>query len=153
MLVDDVEINVKGGKGGDGIVHFRREKFIPKGGPDGGNGGKGGDVRIVTIRNINALYKYKTKREYFAEDGSNGEDRKKNGGNGDDLVLKVPVGTVITNRDTNEVFDMSNEGDDIVIASGGIGGMGNTFFKSSVNTTPKKATKGQDGQSYKIHLN
>lgn len=149
-MVDEITFYVRAGDGGDGIIHWHREKYLSKGGPDGGNGGTGGDVYIKAIRNLSALNKFKKNKEYSAEDGGDGKKQLMNGKNGDDIVLEVPVGSVVENIDTGEVFDLDKDEQIVQVAAGGTGGFGNDHFKSSRNTTPIRATKGIPGQHYRL---
>ena len=152
MFIDERTIVVAGGNGGDGIIHWRREKYVPKGGPDGGNGGDGGDAYILATRSLSALGVYKNMKTYAAQDGMSGGGALRSGKRGDDMVLKVPVGAVVTNKDTKERFELLEENAKVLVAAGGRGGLGNAYFKSSVNTTPMKATPGTEGQKYTFHI-
>ena len=152
MFVDERTITISGGKGGNGAVHWRREKFVAKGGPDGGNGGKGGDAYLQAVRNIRALERYTEGELLRAGDGTDGKGVLRAGKAGEDLVVVVPVGSVVVNEYTLERFEMVEEGQRILIAAGGRGGFGNAHFKSSVNTTPTTATPGQEPQSYRFHI-
>lgn len=174
-MVDLVEIKVKAGKGGDGKVSFRREKFIPKGGPDGGDGGKGGDVVLVADNNMSTLVDFKSKRVFEAEDGQQGGSKNMSGKSGSSLYIKLPVGTLvyemreefIENGDTGEdgknegsfddskqvlVCDLVTPGQEYVIARGGIGGKGNVNFKGSKNRSPLQYTKGTKGEEKILKL-
>jgi GTP-binding protein len=153
-FTDTIEIRIKAGHGGAGSVSFRREKYIPRGGPDGGDGGKGGDVYIVANRSYYTLSHLFKDRLYAAENGHQGEGRKKDGQNGNDLIVKVPVGTELIDADTGESLgDLVEEDSPIKVAIGGIGGKGNTFYKSSTLQTPKFAQHGIPGEERKIVLN
>ena len=146
-LVDEAEIQVIAGNGGNGCVGFRREKFIPLGGPDGGDGGAGGSVWLVADENLNTLVDFRHQRIFRAKRGENGMGRQMYGKAGDDLTITVPVGTVITNVETDEVIgDLTTHGDRLLVAMGGKGGLGNMHFKSSVNRTPRKALPGLPGE-------
>lgn len=155
-MIDHVEIMVKAGSGGNGAVSFRREMYVPYGGPDGGDGGKGGDVIIKADRSVDNLRAYRSKNIYKAENGSNGAGRKKFGADGEDLILKVPPGTIVTETDGNgqEILlaDLEKEGDSFIAAAGGAGGKGNVHYKSSVNQAPRIAQKGEAGQERRIKL-
>jgi len=152
-FIDHVEIEVQSGRGGDGCVSFHREKFVPKGGPDGGDGGRGGDVVAVADRNIGTLLDFRYRRHYKAENGRPGMGSLKTGKDGGSVGIKVPVGTVIKNAGTGEVIaDLDEDGARIVIASGGIGGKGNDHFKSPTNQTPRQATEGRPGVKLKLVL-
>ena len=146
MLIDEVEISVKAGDGGNGKVSFRREKYVPRGGPDGGNGGDGGDLIITGVADLMALKKYRFKKEFEAENGKVGGNRKKHGFDGRDLVLPVPVGTKITDQDVGEEWEILKTGEQIRLCRGGRGGRGNTEFKSSTNTAPRQFEKGGRGR-------
>ncbi len=152
MFVDERTITIAGGKGGDGVVHWRREKFVAKGGPDGGNGGKGGDAYIVAARNIRALERYTEGEVLQAQNGTNGSGVERDGKGGADMTVLVPIGSVVLNKYTLERFEITEEGQRILVAAGGKGGFGNAHFKSSVNTTPTRATDGQEGQSYEFYI-
>jgi GTP-binding protein len=153
VLCDYVKIRIKAGKGGNGSASFHREKFVPKGGPDGGNGGRGGDVYFIADRNTKTLINFRYNQLFSAEDGENGKSRNKTGKSGDDLFIRVPVGTAIINSDTNKIMsDLIESGQRILIARGGVGGRGNTVFKSSTNQTPKYAELGLKGDEFKITL-
>jgi len=153
MFIDLVEIYVKAGNGGKGAVSFRREKYVPKGGPDGGDGGDGGNVIIVSDPNMSTLLDYRYKRKYIAQNGENGMGALKTGKSGDDIILRVPVGTVVKDKETEEVlFDFTEPGQSFVVARGGKGGRGNTHFKSPTNQAPRKAEPGQPGEERWIIL-
>lgn len=153
-FIDEMIIYAEAGHGGDGVVRWRKEKFIPKGGPAGGDGGRGGDFYILGIRDINALARYKAKKSFVASRGEDGGKKSLHGKNGDDFVLELPVGSIVTNMETDEVWQLTEEGQKYKILKGGYGGYGNEHFKSSVNTTPKEANLGQEGEkgNFKIEL-
>lgn len=152
-LVDEAEIQVSAGNGGNGCVGFRREKFIPLGGPDGGDGGAGGSVWLVADENLNTLVDFRHQRQFRAKRGENGMGRQMYGKAGEDLVITVPVGTVITNVGTDEVIgDLTSHGDRLLVAKGGGGGLGNMHFKSSVNRSPRKALPGLPGEERELKL-
>ena len=152
-FLDQVKIFVKAGDGGSGSPSFRREKFIEFGGPDGGDGGKGGSVILKSERNLNTLIDYRYKQHFKAERGGDGSGKNKTGKGGKNLVLKVPIGTQVFEEDNKTViFDFKKENEEFVIANGGKGGFGNTRFKSSTNRAPKKFTKGVNGEEYWIWL-
>ena len=152
-LVDEAEIQVGAGNGGNGCVGFRREKFIPLGGPDGGDGGDGGSVWLVADENLNTLVDFRHPRQFRAQRGQNGMGRQMYGKAGEDLVITVPVGTVVTNVGTDEVIgDMTAHGDRLLVAKGGKGGLGNMHFKSSTNRTPRKALPGLPGEERELRL-
>lgn len=143
MFVDRAKIYIKSGKGGNGCVSFRREPFVPEGGPDGGDGGKGGDVIFQADRNLRTLMDFRYKRKYEAENGQDGMKKKRYGKNGDDLVIKVPMGTVIIDEESGLVMkDLVEEGESFIAAKGGKGGKGNVHFKNSVRQAPNFAEAG-----------
>ncbi|WP_418647078.1 Obg family GTPase CgtA [Thauera butanivorans] len=150
---DEARIEVFAGDGGNGAATFRREKFIPKGGPSGGDGGRGGSVYAVADRNLNTLIDYRYTRSFRAQRGENGGSRDCYGKGGDDITLRFPVGTVIRNLETEELIaDLDEDGKKVLIARGGRGGLGNIHFKSSVNRAPRKKTMGQEGERFSLHL-
>ena len=152
-FVDEARIEVAGGKGGNGVASFRREKFIPKGGPDGGDGGRGGNVYAVADCNINTLIDYRYARKHFAKNGENGRGSDCYGAGGTDIELKMPVGTLVTDSDTGElVADLTTHGERYLIARGGKGGLGNLHFKSSVNCAPRQCTPGEPGEHRNLSL-
>ena len=152
-FLDQVKIYIKAGNGGHGSPSFRREKFIEFGGPDGGDGGKGGSVILRSERNLNTLIDYRFQQHHKAERGENGSGQNRTGRGGEDLFLKVPVGTQVFEEDNKTlIYDFNNEGEEFVVANGGKGGLGNTRFKSSTNRAPKKFTKGVIGEEYVIWL-
>lgn len=152
-FVDEARIEVQGGKGGNGVASFRREKFIPKGGPDGGDGGRGGSVWAVADRNINTLVDYRYTRKFFAPNGENGRGADCFGAGGEDIVLRMPVGTLIVDETTGEtVADLTHHGDKQLLAAGGKGGLGNLHFKTSVNRAPRQCTPGEPGQYRAVRL-
>lgn len=152
-FVDEARIEVQGGKGGNGAASFRREKFIPKGGPDGGDGGRGGSVWAVADRNINTLVDYRYTRKFFAPNGENGHGADCYGAGGKDIELRMPVGTIVRDTDTGEtVADLNHHGARQLLAAGGKGGLGNLHFKSSVNRAPKQCTPGEPGQYRSLEL-
>jgi len=153
MFIDLVEIYVKAGNGGRGAVSFRREKYVPKGGPDGGDGGKGGDVILISDPNMSTLLDYRYKRKYVAPNGEPGMGALKTGKSGEDIILRVPVGTVVKDKETGEVlFDFTEPNQTFVVARGGKGGKGNTHFKSPTNQAPRKAEPGKLGEERWIIL-
>lgn len=152
-FVDEVTINVEGGRGGDGCLSFRREKFIRFGGPNGGDGGDGGSIYLEAVSDLNTLIDYRFHRHFKAQKGQHGMGSECTGRSGEDLVLKVPVGTVVWDSDTHEQLgDLTSNGDRIMVARGGQHGMGNVNFKSSRNQAPRKTTKGKPGESRKLRL-
>lgn len=153
MLIDGATIFVRAGKGGDGCVSFRREKFIPKGGPDGGDGGKGGDVILIGDQSLSTLLSLTHKPHYRAEKGRPGMGKSMSGASGSDLIVPVPLGTLVYNADTNELLaDIAEHGQRVMIARGGRGGFGNEHFKSATNQTPRQATPGEPGEEFTIRL-
>ncbi|MBL7062365.1 MAG: GTPase ObgE [Dehalococcoidia bacterium] len=153
--MDRVEIMIGGGDGGDGVVRFRHEKFVPLGGPTGGDGGDGGNVYIAVDRSTANLDYFRRKRSFKAVSGKSGEKQKKHGAKGDDLVIKVPLGTmVLLKEDEREVLlaDLSQQGQKVLVAKGGSGGLGNVHFATSRNQAPKIATKGEPGGEHRIVL-
>ena len=152
-FLDQVKIFIKAGDGGSGSPSFRREKFIEFGGPDGGDGGKGGSVILNAERNLNTLIDYRYKQHFRAERGEDGKGKNKTGKSGEDLVLKVPIGTQVFEEDNKTlIFDFKNENEKYIAAIGGKGGFGNTKFKSSTNRAPRKFTKGKVGEDFWIWL-
>ena len=152
-FIDEATIEVSAGNGGDGCASFRREKFIPKGGPDGGDGGRGGSVWVTADRNINTLIDFRYARRHQAPNGERGRGADCYGAAGNDIELRVPVGTVITDADTGEkVVDMVAHEQRALLARGGRGGLGNLHFKSSTNRTPRQFTKGEPGERHRLHL-
>lgn len=146
-FVDYVKIHAKSGKGGKGSVHLHREKYIAKGGPDGGDGGKGGNVYVIADDNTNTLVDYRYTRRFEAKRGQNGQGKNCSGKGADDIYLAVPVGTTIIDLETDQVMgDLTQRGQTLLIAQGGRGGLGNTHFKSSTNQAPRKATSGTEGE-------
>ncbi|MGE5665746.1 MAG: Obg family GTPase CgtA [Betaproteobacteria bacterium] len=152
-FVDEARIEVMGGKGGNGVASFRREKFIPKGGPDGGDGGRGGSVWAIADRNINTLIDYRYARRHHAANGEQGRGSDCYGAGGADIELRMPVGTVVIDADSGEqVADLSRHGERALIARGGRGGLGNLHFKSSVNRAPRQCTPGEPGELRNLRL-
>lgn len=152
-FVDEAKIDVMAGKGGNGVASFRREKFIPKGGPDGGDGGRGGSVYAVADRNINTLIDYRYTRKFQAKNGENGRGSDCYGRGAPDITLRVPVGTIITDEKTGEVIaDLAVNGEKALLAKGGKGGLGNLHFKTSTNRAPRQCTPGEPGQERSLKL-
>ena len=152
-FLDQVKIYIKAGNGGDGSPSFRREKFIEFGGPDGGDGGKGGSVILRVERNLNTLIDYRYQQHHKAQRGENGSGQNRTGKGGEDLILKVPLGTQVFEEDNKTlIYDFTKIGEEFVAANGGKGGLGNTRFKSSTNRAPRKYTKGTDGEEFVIWL-
>ncbi|MBN2642995.1 MAG: GTPase ObgE [Victivallales bacterium] len=153
MFVDKAIITVKGGNGGNGCCSFRREKFVPKGGPDGGDGGSGGNVIIETTQSEQSLVSYVYNRHFRGDDGPHGKGKTLHGRRAKDTIIKVPAGTVITNADTKEfIVDLSRPGMSFVIAHGGKGGRGNARFASSVNRAPRQCEEGELGEEFRVEL-
>ena len=154
-MVNRVEVMISSGNGGDGVVSFRHEKFVPLGGPDGGDGGDGGSVHITADRSATTLDYFRRKRRFKAVSGKSGGKQKKHGAKGDDLVIKVPLGTMVfLKEDEQEVLlaDLSQQGQKVLVAKGGSGGLGNVHFATSRNQAPKIATKGEPGGEHRIVL-
>lgn len=152
-FVDEAEITVQAGNGGNGALSFRREKYIPRGGPDGGDGGRGGSVTLCVDEALNTLADFRFVRHYEAKKGSTGGGKQKTGQSGDDLFVKVPIGTVVYDAQTEELIaDLSEVDQQVVVARGGEGGLGNTTFKSSTNQAPRKITKGKPGDARDLRL-
>jgi len=152
-FVDEAKIHIKAGDGGNGCISFRREKFIPFGGPDGGDGGFGGSIWLVADEGLNTLVDFRHMRSFKAKRGENGMGSQMYGKGGEDTVIRVPVGTMVTNVDTDEVIgDLTAHGQRMLVAQGGKGGLGNIHFKSSVNRAPRKATPGTPGEMRELML-
>ncbi|TXI16892.1 MAG: GTPase ObgE [Nitrosomonas sp.] len=152
-FIDEAIIQVIAGKGGDGVASFRREKYIPRGGPDGGDGGRGGSIFALADRNINTLIDYRFSRIYRAKNGHNGQGSDRYGKSAEDIVLRMPVGTLIKNVHTDQIVaDLVHDGQKILLAKGGDGGLGNLHFKSSINRAPRQFTYGGPGQEFELAL-
>jgi GTP-binding protein len=152
-FLDQAKIYIKAGNGGSGSAHFRREKFVEYGGPDGGDGGAGGSVILESERNLNTLIDFRYSQHFKAQEGGGGSKRNKTGASGEDLIIKVPVGTQLYEEDNNTlIYDFVKNKDRFLVASGGKGGLGNVRFKSSTNRAPKKKTKGKIGEEFWIWL-
>ncbi len=153
MFIDTAEITVRAGKGGNGVVSFRREKFVPKGGPNGGDGGDGGDVIFVASSQISTLMDFRYQREYAAENGQNGGGSRKTGRNGRSIEVRVPVGTLVFDADTKVLIaDLAHDEQRLVVVRHGDGGRGNQHFATSTNQTPRYAEKGRPGEERKVIL-
>lgn len=152
MLIDHVTLNVSAGKGGDGVVRWRKEKGIPYGGPAGGDGGKGGDVYLRGVRDVHALSDYKYKKDWSAEDGEAGKKRSMHGSNGSDMYLNIPIGSIVYNHDLDIKYELLVDGEEVLILKGGKGGYGNEKFKSSTNRAPEEFSKGQMGEFCKLEV-
>jgi len=152
-FIDEATIEVHAGKGGDGMASFRREKYMPRGGPDGGDGGRGGTIWAVADRNINTLIDYRYARIHRAKNGDKGQVSDCYGRSAPDVVLRMPVGTVVTDAETGEaIADLAHDGDRAMLAKGGKGGLGNLHFKSSTNRAPRQFTHGEEGESRRLKL-
>ncbi|MGE4519630.1 MAG: Obg family GTPase CgtA, partial [Desulfobacteraceae bacterium] len=152
-FVDEAWIKIRSGNGGPGCVSFRREKFVAKGGPDGGDGGKGGDVIIQASENRRTLYRFRYNNIVKAENGQPGEGSLRSGRKGQDIVLEVPPGTLVFNAETKElIHDFSSENESFIVAKGGRGGKGNKFFTTSTNRSPKFAQPGEEGEELNLFL-
>ncbi|MEP6493783.1 MAG: GTPase ObgE [bacterium] len=153
MFIDRVVVNVKAGDGGSGIISFRREKFVPMGGPDGGEGGHGGDIIVVGDSNLSTLLDYTYRDSWTAPSGEHGSGQNKTGKSGADIVLPVPVGTIIRDLTTSElVGEVLESGDRVVVAKGGRGGKGNSFFTGATHQSPREYQPGEDGQERSLEL-
>jgi GTP-binding protein len=153
MFIDFALVEIASGKGGNGAVTFRREKYVPKGGPSGGDGGNGGDVIFVASSNLHTLLDFKYKKKYIAGSGENGGSSLKDGKNGSDVIVRVPVGTIIKDNETEEILvDLDRDGKKVILAKGGKGGKGNSKFATSTNQTPRFAEDGKPGEHKKIIL-
>lgn len=151
-FIDELVIHAEAGRGGDGVVRWRKEKFIPKGGPAGGDGGRGGNFYVLGVRDIHILSKYKSKKEFKAQDGEAGGNKSLQGKKGEDYVLELPVGSIITDLSSGEKWQIEKEGEKIMLLRGGYGGYGNEHFKSSTNVSPVESNKGEDGQVADFHI-
>ncbi len=152
-FVDYVKVNISSGNGGKGSAHFRREKYITKGGPDGGNGGRGGHVIIVTDKSLWTLYHFKHQKHFRSDHGGDGSKSRSSGADGKDVYIKVPLGTIIKNSDTNEIIhETLKDGEEKIILEGGMGGLGNWNFKSSTNQAPRYSQPGIKGRDMQITL-
>ncbi len=152
-FVDEAEVRVEAGDGGNGAIGFRREKYIPMGGPDGGDGGDGGSVYLIAVENINTLSDFRYHSVHRAQRGQNGMGRQCTGKKGDDCFVPVPLGTQVSDAETNEIIgDLTKVGETLLVARGGFHGLGNTRFKSSINRAPQKASKGTEGEHRRLNL-
>jgi GTPase len=153
QFIDEARVFLTAGNGGNGASSFRREKFIPRGGPDGGDGGRGGSIILECVKDLNTLIDFRFRQSFIAKSGVGGKGANKNGTSGPDLVLKVPVGTQVFSEETGEMlFDLMNDGETVVVAKGGRGGLGNSNFKSSINRAPTFSQKGEEGQNIWVIL-
>lgn len=152
-FVDEVDILVAAGNGGNGCISFRKEKYIPRGGPNGGDGGDGGDIYLLADENLNTLINYRIKKNFYAENGQKGRSRECTGKRGKDIFIRVPIGSRVINIETREIIgDMIFHKQCLMVAKGGFHGLGNTRFKSSINRTPRKNTNGTKGEIRKLHI-
>ncbi len=151
-FLDEITIHAAAGKGGEGVVRWRHEKFVAKGGPSGGDGGRGGNVYVRAIRSLRVLDVYKREQSFTAENGEAGGSRSLHGANGKDLYLEFPVGTRILNKTTNVTIELSKEGQEQLVLKGGQGGFGNEHFKSSTNRAPKETTEGKEGEEADFYI-
>lgn len=152
MFIDEIKFYAKSGRGGDGVVRWRHEKYIDKGGPNGGDGGRGGDIYAVAVQDINLLSKYQNKKEFSGNAGFPGEGGSRKGKDGLDLIIELPVGAIITNRESGGSVSLDRAGQKELLLRGGPGGFGNEHFKSSTNTTPTEATKGKIGEQGNFYV-
>ena len=153
QFIDQANIFLKAGKGGNGIVSFRREKFVPAGGPSGGNGGKGGSIILIADSNLQTLLDFKFKREIFAKDGLKGGPNKRTGSSGEDTILKVPCGTEVKDVNTGIILgDLTENKQSLIVAYGGRGGHGNAYYLSNQNRAPESFTEGKDGEIWEVQL-
>ena len=152
-FIDEAFIEVTAGNGGRGCLSFRREKFIPKGGPDGGDGGSGGNILVQTDESLTTLQDFRLQKKYKAKNGSQGLSKNKHGKDAEDTILKVPMGTLIMDEETNEIIaDLVRNKESLILARGGKGGFGNSRFKTSTNRAPRKTTDGGEGEKFNIKL-
>ncbi|MBT8061213.1 MAG: GTPase ObgE [Xanthomonadales bacterium] len=152
-FVDEARIRVKAGKGGDGSASFRREKYVPFGGPDGGDGGRGGSIFLEGDSGLNTLVDFRHRREYKAPRGQSGSGRKMTGKSGEDIYIRVPLGTIVVDQESGQKLgDVTEHGQHLLVAAGGRGGLGNVHFKSSTNRAPRKTVPGSAGEERMLHL-
>ncbi|MBX4195352.1 GTPase ObgE [Candidatus Parcubacteria bacterium] len=152
MFVDEINLHLKAGKGGDGVVRWRHEKGIDKGGPAGGNGGRGGNVFAEAVRDVGILASYRDVKAFTAPDGDDGQKHHKQGAEGEDITIKLPIGSVITNLTTGFSVELKVDGEKVKLLTGGKGGLGNAFFKSSTNRSPRQTTPGEEGEEADFHI-
>ncbi len=152
MFIDEIKVRLKAGRGGDGVERWLHEKGKDHGGPSGGNGGKGGDVYALAVRDIGILASYRQVKLFEALPGENGSKNSWHGGDGQDVVVKFPVGSIITNLTTGHTFELTESDQKIKLLTGGRGGLGNEHFKSSTNVRPKETTDGVDGEEADFHI-
>ncbi len=153
-FIDEIKIYAEAGQGGNGVVRWYRQKFEPKGGPAGGDAGRGGNFYVQAVRDIHILLKYKAKKSFIAGRGEDGGSKSLHGKNGEDFILELPIGSVVTNLETDQKWQLTKEREKILLLKGGYGGFGNEHFKSSINTTPRESKIGQEGEkgNFKIEL-
>ncbi|MEN9647339.1 MAG: GTPase ObgE, GTP-binding protein [Candidatus Parcubacteria bacterium] len=151
-FVDEITIHVKAGRGGDGVVRWRHEKGRAKAGAGGGNGGRGGNVVLKAVSDLSVLATYRQIKEFSAENGAPGENWSRHGKDGDDMVVKIPVGSIITNIANGDVYTLEKPDEEIIMATGGRGGLGNEHFKASTNTTPQECTPGKEGEEFDLQI-
>ncbi len=151
-FIDELSLYMKAGRGGDGVVRWLHEKYKEFGGPAGGNGGQGGDIYARGVRDSWLLARYRHKTEFIAEDGAEGQNQSKWGKNGEDLYIELPVGSILTNKKTGDIFRVENPGQDILLLKGGRGGLGNEHFKASTNVAPQESTKGKPGEDAQFDI-
>ena len=151
-FIDEISFHGSAGRGGNGVVRWRQEKFIPKGGPAGGDGGRGGDFYAIGVRDMGILAKYKSKTKFAAENGEDGGKKSLHGAQGEDFLLELPIGSVIKNLNSGEEWELSEEGEKVMLLKGGFGGFGNEHFKSSRDVAPKKANQGGPGEEGEFHV-
>jgi GTP-binding protein len=152
MFIDEITLHLKAGAGGNGVVRWLHEKSKEYGGPSGGNGGRGGDVYLVPVRNVVLLARYRAEKSFEAGKGEDGKSRGMDGAGGKDLVLELPLGSIVTNKETHRSYELLEEGKPIRVLEGGAGGKGNKHFKSSINTRPKERTMGKRGDEADFHI-
>lgn len=153
MIIDDIHLEIEAGNGGNGSVSFRREKFVPRGGPDGGNGGNGGHVYVRTVSNLSVLSHFRHNKNVKAQNGENGKAKKMEGARGHDMYIDIPVGSTITDLDSKETWECVRVGEEFQIARGGYGGKGNHELRSNENKAPMEAEPGRPGQRRQVHVN
>lgn len=152
MFVDQITIYAKAGDGGDGVTRWRHEKFKPMAGPAGGNGGRGGDIIMRAVRDVNLLAKYTGEKKFVAEKGEDGMNKSRFGKNGNDLIIQVPVGSIVKDQTRGRVYEFMTEGHEEKIFKGGGGGLGNEYFKSAINRSPEESTKGRKGEEGDLEI-
>lgn len=152
MFVDQITIFAKAGDGGNGVSRWRHEKFKPMAGPSGGNGGRGGDIIMRSVRDVNLLAKYTGEKKFFAEDGEDGMGQSRFGKNGNDLIINIPVGSIVKDVERGRVYEFMTEGHEEKIFKGGGGGLGNEYFKSSINRSPEESTNGRKGEGGELEI-